>query len=174
MARVLRATYFSQRFIRMIVSAVRRGKYIFRLRERTKFKSFIWKLSSFPAKREVIPSIFRKGNGILVVRLFRTNSNEPFAPFFVGTKVLGKFHACRHRVSILNVNFKHNLNSQMLLSRLSRTSFLQRGRSFFNSRKPSFGSTINICLGINNYARIKLSFIRSFLFQRDERNGWTR
>lgn len=42
---------------------------------------------------------------------------------------------------------------------------------FFNSRGnlPSFGLTS--ALGINNYARIKLSFLRSFLFffQRDER-----
>lgn len=102
-------------------------------------------------------------------RLFRTNSNEPFAPFFVGTKkFLESFTPSR-------LHFKCKFQawfelSNIIISRVSR--FLSSSGSRWSFLKPSFGSTINICLRINNYARIS-SFISCpqffFFFQRDER-----
>lgn len=103
-------------------------------------------------------------------RLFRTNSNEPFAPLFVGTKkFLESFTPSR-------LHFKCKFQawfelSNIIISRVSR--FLSSSGSRWSFLKPSFGSTINICLRINNYARIS-SFIScpQFFFFFNGMKGW--
>lgn len=103
-------------------------------------------------------------------RLFRTNSNEPFAPFFVGTKkFLESFTPSR-------LHFKCKFQawfelSNIIISQVSR--FLSSSGSRWSFLKPSFGSTINICLRINNYARIS-SFIScpQFFFFFNGMKGW--
>lgn len=102
-------------------------------------------------------------------RLFRTNSNEPFALFFVGTKkFLESFTPSR-------LHFKCKFQawfelSNIIISRVSK--FLSSSGSRWSFLKPSFGSTINICLRINNYARISSSFLvlNSFFFSMMK--GW--
>ena len=90
------------------------------------FKSFIWKLSSFPAKREVIPSIFHKGwNGTLVADYFERTRTNPSLHSLSERK--SSWKVSRHRVSILNVNFKHDSNCQILLYLEFQGFFLRRG-----------------------------------------------
>lgn len=90
------------------------------------FKSFIWKLSSFPAKREVIPTIFHKGwNGTLVADYFERTRTNPLLHSLSERK--SSWKVSRHRVSILNVNFKHDSNCQILLYLEFQGSFLRRG-----------------------------------------------
>lgn len=124
MARGIACDLFLPTVYRMIVSAVHRGKYIFRLKDEV-LKVLSGNYHRSPRNERLFP-IFHKGwNGTLVADYFERTRTNPSLHSLSERK--SSWKVSRHRVSILNVNFKHDSNSQILLYLEFQGSFLRRG-----------------------------------------------